>query len=241
MASGRALRWPSSSVHFRMSAWKSGPSFAAGSSPVTPTGSPSEDLMAGGTSTSAWCASGCCEYRPLRTLGQPEQFAVVQQTSGPSSFFCFCRGCWIGWEQLHVRQWEMMAKRHQWGDAEYPEHVSWGWSPGLSHCVAQWGGGVGRAAFNHRLFWLYVQALHATLLLTPPFLAGKDTQETKGVVKKQTGMWTLERWGEASPCCWPAKWWCCGVGPLLSVCSLPATWGTPAWSMYMGLVMLRAE
>lgn len=85
MASERALRWLSSSVHFRMSAWKSGPSFAVGSSPVTLTGSPSEDPMAGGTSTSAWCASGCCEYWPLVALGQPEQFAVTQQTSGPSS------------------------------------------------------------------------------------------------------------------------------------------------------------
>lgn len=130
--------------------------------------------------------------------------------------FCFSRGCWIGWEQLDARQWEMMAKCHQWGDAEYPEHVSWGWSPVLSHCIAQQGGGVGRAAFNHRLFWLYVWAPRATLLLTPPFLVGKDTPETKGVVKKQTGTWTLERWGETSPLSWPAAGWCCGVVPLLS-------------------------
>lgn len=52
----------------------------------------------------------------------------------------------VGWKHLDVRQRERMAKCPQCRDAKHAWCVSLSWSPsaGLSCCLVQWGGGVGR-------------------------------------------------------------------------------------------------
>lgn len=72
----------------------------------------------------------------------------VRSKSGLKTYMywvpCFYR--LVGWKHLDVRQRERMAKCPQCRDAKHPWCVSLSWSPsaGLSCCLVQWGGGVGR-------------------------------------------------------------------------------------------------
>lgn len=76
---------------FRMSAGKFGHFCAVGSFPVPPTRSPSAARMAKQTSTSAWCAKGCCEYRPPTSLcGRPAHTQHVPSCSKEPALGMLC-------------------------------------------------------------------------------------------------------------------------------------------------------
>lgn len=114
---------------FRMNAWKFGHFCALGSFPVPPPRSLSAAQMAKETSTSAWCAKGCCEYRlPTGSRCHPARAQTVLSCSDEPALGRLCLTLWCKIVVLGQTD-QFVALQHTCEPSSALQLITWGDTP----------------------------------------------------------------------------------------------------------------